>query len=234
MLQSASPSESRPTRQPGRLPQGRLHTRGGIQKRNATPTRLDKDGDLVMGAAAAPRTSGSGSGRGASIRGSATARRHGTPDSLTSRVSSRPSRKGLDPSAIQKAVLRGMGSNETLPKGPRATAKSLRGSGQGLEVKDGLDKITIYGLKQSKAASNQDGGVNDLIVFLERKATERSKGPVKIKKVCLTSCRRSPATPITRLIWSALVSSQSFRTTTEIRRDDRPWLTCNFKVSMPC
>lgn len=27
----------------------------------------------------------------------------------------------------------------------------------------------------------------DLIIFLERKATERSNGPVKIKKVCLTS-----------------------------------------------
>ena len=187
MIHPAPSSESRTTRQSSRLPQGRLQSRGGIQKRNATPTRVDKDGDLMMGAAAAPRASGSGSGRGASIRGSATARRHGTPDSLASRMSSRPGRAAIDPSTIQKAVLRGMGGNETPSKGPRSLAKSLRGSGRTHEIRDGLNKISVYGLKQSKAASNEDGGVNDLIVFLERKATERSKGPIKIKKVCLTS-----------------------------------------------
>ena len=187
MLQSAPPSGPRASRQSGRLPQGRLQSRGGIQKRNATPTRVDKDGDLVMSATTASRPSGSGSGRGASIRGSATTRRHGTPDTSSSRVSSRPNRTEIDPSAIQKAVLRGMGANETLQKGPRSLAKISRGSGRGNEIREGLDKINVYGLKNSKAASNAEGGIKDLVVFLERKATERSNGPIKIKKVCLTS-----------------------------------------------
>ena len=184
MLQS---SESRSTRQSGRLPQGRLQNRGGIQKRNATPTRVDKDGDLMMGAAATPRAGKSGSGRGASIWGAATTRRHGTPDSSSSRGPSRPTRTGVDPAAIQKAVLRGMGSTDSLPKNPRSQNKVLRGSGRSYEPRDGLDHIKVYGWHQSKAVSNEDGGIGRLIVFLERKATERSDGPVKIKKVCLTS-----------------------------------------------
>lgn len=187
MLPTAPPSGPRATRQPGRLPQGRLQSRGGIQKRNATPTRVDKDGDLVMGATATSRARGSGSGRGASIRGSATTRRHGTPDTPSSRASTRPSRSGIDPSSIQKAVLRGMGVNERLQKGSGSLAKISRDSRRGNEVRDGLDRIKIYGLKQSKAVSNADGGVKDLIVFLERKATERSSGPIKIKQVCLTT-----------------------------------------------
>lgn len=188
MLESAPPSRAGSTRQSGRLPQGRLQSRGGIQKRTGTPTRVDKDGDLVMGATAATSRGGaSGSGRGASIRGSATARRHGTPDSLGSRTSSRPSRSGIDPSTIQKAVLRGMGAHETLSKGSRSLGRSSRDIRRTHEIRDGLETISIYGLRQSKAASNSDGGVKDLIVFLERKASERSNGPVKIKKVCLTS-----------------------------------------------
>ena len=184
MVQSA---ESRPTRQSGRLPQGRLQNRGGIQKRTATPTRVDKDGDLVMGAAAAPRAGKSGSGRGASIRGAAETRRHGTPDSANSRGPSRATRKVVDPSAIQKAVLRSMGSTEPLPKRPRALNKVLRGSGRESQPRESLDSIRVHGWQQSKAGSNEDGGIGRLIVFLERKATERSDGPVKIKKVCLTS-----------------------------------------------
>ena len=188
MLQSAPPSGPRASRQSGRLTAGHLQNRGGIQKRNSTPTRVDKDGDLVMGAASTARASGSGSGRGASIRGSASARRHGTPDALSSRVSSRPSRTGIDPSAIQKAVLRGMGSDAKLPRNSRAGARLIRGSGRDRELRDGYDRISVLGLKESKAASNEDGGVKDLVIFLERKATERQpeKQAVKIKKVSLT------------------------------------------------
>ncbi len=94
---------------------------------------------------------------------------------------------GLDASAIQKAVLRSMGSTEPLPKNPRSLNKVLRGSGRGNEPRDGLDSIKVSGWQQSKAVSNEDGGIGRLVVFLERKATERSDGPVKIKKVCLTS-----------------------------------------------
>lgn len=51
----------------------------------------------------------------------------------------------------------------------------------------------VLGLKQSKAASNPDGGVKDLLAFLERKATgiEAAAGTdaVRIRKVCGLSVR---------------------------------------------
>ena len=194
MQQSAStPSGPSVSRQSGRLTSARQPTRGGIQKRNATPSRVDKDGDLVMDAAGARVRGGgrvSGGGRGSAIRGSAQTRRQNTPDSLSSRISTRPARTGIDTSAIQKAVLRGMGSNETLPRAPRAALKGVRARENTREVKDGLNKISVRGLKESKAASNKDGGVSDLIAFLERKATNPdapARDAVKIKKVCLTS-----------------------------------------------
>ncbi|TQS32825.1 hypothetical protein Golomagni_06848, partial [Golovinomyces magnicellulatus] len=52
----------------------------------------------------------------------------------------------------------------------------------------GLTYLRVKGLKESKAVANQDGGLKDLINFLERKAssftTGRPKRQVMIKKVC--------------------------------------------------
>lgn len=52
-----------------------------------------------------------------------------------------------------------------------------------------LEQVTVRGWKQSKAASNPDGGVESLLAFLEKKLTHSdSKGPrAKITKVCATS-----------------------------------------------
>lgn len=48
--------------------------------------------------------------------------------------------------------------------------------------------LRIHGLKESKAATNEGGGLPDLIAFLERKATAlsttRPKRHITIKKVC--------------------------------------------------
>ena len=164
---------------------GRLPSRGGIQKRNATPARVDKDGDLVMGQAV---TNGRTRGRERStaIRGSAQTRKSGISDQLASRTS-RPSRTGVDPSAIQKAVLRGMGSSETAPRGPRSSLRNVRGRGSNRSADEAWDQITVKGFKQSKAAANPGGGISELIAFLERKATHPdAPETVKIKKVCLT------------------------------------------------
>lgn len=50
-----------------------------------------------------------------------------------------------------------------------------------------LEQFSIHGWKQSKAASNRDGGVESLVAFLERRLNAQSKGPrVKITKVCST------------------------------------------------
>ena len=169
----------------GRLATSRLPNRGGIQKRNTTPARMDKDGDLVMDQAGTnSRTNGRG--RGTAIRGSSRPRRNGAPDSLPAR-NLRHARPGIDPSTIQKAVLRGMGSSETLPRGPRSSLKNLRGRGISRSTDEAWDQIIVKGFKQSKAAANPGGGISELIAFLERKATHPdAPETVKIKKVCLT------------------------------------------------
>lgn len=53
-----------------------------------------------------------------------------------------------------------------------------------------LAQLTIGGLKQSKAASNRDGGLESLVAFLERRlnAPDSYSGPrARISKVCATS-----------------------------------------------
>lgn len=173
------------SRASGRLVSSRLPSRGGIQKRNTTPARVDKDGDSVMDQAGT-NARASGRGRGAAIRGSARTRRSDTSDSLGARTS-RPTRTGIDPSAIQKAVLRGLGSNETAPRGPRSSLRNVRGRASIRPTDGAWDQITVKGFKQSKAAANPGGGISELIAFLERKATlPDAPEAVKIKKVCLT------------------------------------------------
>ena len=97
----------------------------------------------------------------------------------------------MDPTPVQKAVLRAIGSKE--PKRLRGFARLIKLAGKDIK-EDGtsgsLDQIKIYGLKESKAASNAGGGVKDLLDFLERKATAPnapSREAVRIRKVCLTS-----------------------------------------------
>ena len=114
-----------------------------------------------------------------------------TEEPTTKRVSTRPIKTAIDPAAIQRTVLRSMGTRDGSSNGPKTASQKVRLHDRGTdrELRDGLDKISVHGLKQSKAASNKDGGISDLMAFLERKATtpdELTKS-VKIKKVCLTS-----------------------------------------------
>ena len=188
MLQTPPPTGPKATRTSRRQAPGRAPSRGGIQKRGNTPARVDKDGDVSMGAAGVA-VRGSGSGRGTAIRGSAQSTRH---DSLRERTS-RPLSTGINTSAIQKKILQSMGADAGVSKGPRSSLKGVRGRDRGRErlrdTRELLDRITIKGLKQSKAVVNEDGGVSDLIAFLERKATNPdapAREAVKIRKVCLT------------------------------------------------
>ena len=167
-------------RQSTRQASSRQPIRGGIQKRGATPLRTDRDGDLDMTEASSRGGRSARSGQGNSVRGAATSKRQGTPDSGL-RPRGRP-RPGIDTIAVQRAVLRQMGSDERLARGTR-----LRPSHATQEGREGLEKLKIQGLRESKAASNRDGGIGDLLAFLERKATHGNEVPVKIVKVCLTS-----------------------------------------------
>ena len=184
MLHNASIS-SGPRQSPGRLTSSGLPTRSGIQKRNTTSVRVDRDGDLEMGASG--NTNRGGSGRGAVRRGSIRHRREATSDIQSTRSSTRLSRKGIDSSTVQRNILRSMGTNGTLPKGPRSSLKSVRGRDRGNELSERMDQVKVTGYKQSKAASNPDGGIRDLIGFLERKSKNPdgpAKEAVKITKVC--------------------------------------------------
>lgn len=83
-------------------------------------------------------------------------------------------------SRIQQNVVRHLGAD--IPRGPNTD----RVSGNSATLK-------VLGLKNSRAASNADGGIRSLLDFLEKKATNvktsgsdrgRRVRPVIIKKVC--------------------------------------------------
>ncbi|KAL5338983.1 hypothetical protein BJX70DRAFT_365198 [Aspergillus crustosus] len=115
---------------------------GGIRKRGP-PAKVDRDGDLAMGAStgAVRARGGRGSSRGGLGRPTPTG----------------PRTQSLDRSIdqIQKALA-------------SSTAQAnIRQGGRGA----GLEQVTVRGWKDSLAASNRDGGVESLIAFLEKKLT---------------------------------------------------------------
>lgn len=86
-----------------------------------------------------------------------------------------------------------MASGEANIKGPsrmlkmEGVVKEVTGNENRRDRQNALEEIMVLGLKRSKAASNPDRGVKDLLAFLERKAN----GPltsghalVRIRKVC--------------------------------------------------
>ena len=159
----------------------RFTRRGGVQKRGQQTVRVDNDGDLDMDFNGVGR--GRGRGRGAEHRRGTLplTNGHGNPfrDSRRNKV---------DLSAVQKGVFRIMGEAN---KGSRLSLRNVKTTGQTAGGMDkpaagGLDQILIRGLRQSKAASNADGGLESLLSWLERKATGPNGESVRVKKVCLT------------------------------------------------
>ncbi len=166
-------------------------SRGGIQKRRSNLPRVDKDGDLSMDTGSSTRGNGRGSrarGRGGSL-GHNDSKGNSKPNSGIA-----PPQRGLfSGAALQKAIARGMASGDMSLKGPNRAWKTetlVKETSGRQNFQDGfgsLDQITVLGLKQSKAASNKDGGVNDLLAFLERKASGNdtsAQNKVLIRKVC--------------------------------------------------
>ncbi|KAL4942172.1 hypothetical protein BDV06DRAFT_212062 [Aspergillus oleicola] len=127
-----------------RATRGRTSTgdRGGIRKRGAAPTKVDRDGDLAMGA-------GAGAIRGQKNRGGP-----GRPTPTGPRAHSTID-KSLN--QIQKALASSSASSQA----------NIRQGGRGA----GLEHVAVRGWKESKAASNRDGGVESLVTFLEKKLT---------------------------------------------------------------
>jgi nuclear RNA export factor len=76
--------------------------------------------------------------------------------------------------AIQKAIASNADSQANIRQGTRGA---------------GLEQVSVRGWKQSKAASNRDGGLESLIAFLEKKLTtpdSKAGARARITKVCAT------------------------------------------------
>lgn len=164
--------------------------RGGIQKRRGAP-RLDKDGDLSMDSPGLPGP-GDRSKRGRG-RGDLSSRSDSDGGRGLNGAQHGPSRGIFAGAAFQKAIARGLAGGDANIKGPNqvlrmeGVVKEAAGNGKKRDRQNGLEQIRVIGLRQSKASANIDGGVKDLLAFLERKAT----GPdapgneaVRIRKVC--------------------------------------------------
>lgn len=166
---------------------------------------MDNDGDLDMDATAG-RGAGGERGRGGrggrGIRGvrgvhgrGLSQAQNGGPSAGRDNSRNRPNNGSLNARVLQKALLRGIGGRDAIVRGPRSGLRmagildEASGRGNGRGRKDGLVQISVRGWKESKAASNPDGGVKDLVAFLERKATvpnTSANEAVRIRKVCLT------------------------------------------------
>ncbi|KFA70497.1 hypothetical protein S40285_00645 [Stachybotrys chlorohalonatus IBT 40285] len=132
-------------------------TRGGISKRKGPPTRTDVDGDLDMDSAARKTRR-------------STPADPSNPRSRPSTRSSNPNTRGASRTA--RTVLKHLGHGE-----PAHLASRISGAGSSRQQRSRaaqsgpLSYLRVRGLAQSKAARNPDGGLGDLLSFLERKAS---------------------------------------------------------------
>jgi nuclear RNA export factor len=182
-----------------------LLSRGGIQKRNGGPPRVDRDGDLDMdGASGSTRGRGRGGrgGRGRGLGPTGPRNFHG--------------RGLLDPNIDQKIAF-SVASGTAQVRDRRGETRvgsalaEATGERRNRDLRTPhLQTITVRGWTQSKAASNQDGGIKDLLAFLVRKASPKDSTQsemVRIEKVCSSSqsaghkrCRRLSNYTLTGLL----------------------------------
>ncbi len=159
---------------PRRAPGGGKTQRGGIAKRRAGgPVKVDRDGDLDMDTAAG----GSKRTNHPAANGPARSKK---PPSTTGRAP-KPTAKAQQ--IINKVITSGGGGL------PSRLSNGTGSSRAGRQV-NALNSVTlkVEGLKSSKAANNEGGGLKELLTFLERKAHHVGKltRPVRIKKVCVS------------------------------------------------
>ncbi|KAI9845809.1 MAG: nuclear mRNA export, poly(A)+RNA binding protein [Sclerophora amabilis] len=157
--------------------------RGGVQKPRGGP-RVDRDGDVDM-----DRASERGRGRGMRDRGNG-----GTlhPTFNTSNTDDNGVARAITAGpALQKAIARGLANGNARLESrrgvfsERGVNSNPRGGRAQLQRSTSLDQIKVHGLRQSKAATNPDGGLSNLLSFLERKASgsdSAGRDPVKIIK----------------------------------------------------
>ncbi|KAI0187265.1 hypothetical protein F4808DRAFT_439978 [Astrocystis sublimbata] len=147
---------------------GKSSTRGGISKRRAGgPLRVDRDGDLNMDASA---TAG---GSQPNAKRSQNKSTPSGPSALT-----RPSARNPRPTAKAQQIIQRVISGDASQISSRT-----RGSRRADTVPPSVT-LKVEGLKASRAASNEGGGLRELLSFLERKAqsTGQITRHIRIKK----------------------------------------------------
>ncbi|KAK6864640.1 hypothetical protein PG990_005918 [Apiospora arundinis] len=160
---------------------GKAATRGGIAKRRTGgPIRVDRDGDLDMDTSAANGAGGRGKKSNPTSTGSGSSRK----TTRTNASSSRPSRPTSKAShMVAKVIQGGTGSlHSRISQGIDPSSRHTRSS----RPINGTNNKTLIveGLQHSKAKDNEGGGLKELLIFLERKATTAGKlsHSVRIKK----------------------------------------------------
>ncbi|KAI1277083.1 hypothetical protein F5Y07DRAFT_364030 [Xylaria sp. FL0933] len=143
---------------------GKASSRGGISKRRAGgPLRVDRDGDLNMDPSAMANSSQSQPKR---------PKNNSTPSGVATRSSLRNSKPTAKAQEIIQRVLNGDASQVSARRASRRT--------------DTVPSVIlkVEGLKASKAASNEGGGLKELLTFLERKSQSVGQIPrhIRIKK----------------------------------------------------
>src|SRR6266566_2473760 len=166
---ASAPTNTRVTRSATGAARG-----GGIRKRGAGgPTRVDRDGDLVMGQnLAANGDSKNSAGGPASLRGRPAPTRGSRQKAVV---------------VAEHKLRRHLGGKES-ELGTRISELPRKRSLFNTKV------FKITGLESSKAAGNRDRGEEGAVEFLERKTIKKGHG-IKILKVCVTAGRGKSTTP---------------------------------------
>lgn len=156
-----APRGSRPGREAKPVAtKARASNRAGVTKRKG---RVDGDGDMDMDGSAARRLKTGGADAASKSR-------------TTTRAANR-----TRPTKIAQTVAKHLGNGTGGDLASRVKT-AVKGAS--------LVYLRVHGMKQSKAAANPDGGLKDLLSFIERKATSLLDGrrtrQVIIKKVCFT------------------------------------------------
>ena len=155
-----------------KAPGGGKTQRGGIAKRRAGGSaKVDRDGDLDMDATTRQKRSSHPAANGPA-RPKKPAPAPGRPQKSTAKAKQ----------IIDKAI-----SSGNLPNGISSSARVSRSNR--LVNAPNSTTLKVEGLKTSKAANNEGGGVKELLTFLERKAQAVGKitRTIRIKKVCVVS-----------------------------------------------
>ncbi len=145
---------------------GKPSNRGGISKRRgASSLKVDRDGDLNMDASAMANASQSQLKR---------SKNNSAPSGPITRASSRNPRPTAKAQQIIQRVINGDTSQISSRRASRRTDATP------------LVTLRVEGLKDSKAASNEGGGLRELQTFLERKSqtVAHIARTVRIRKVC--------------------------------------------------